>query len=151
MLTNGQKSYLAQLAKRAYAKCVVVGGADDGISEEDWRHREVAAACGKNGLKCCGQYDYKLVEGHFLNLLGETGRALKSFVRAASEPKRQAEVVLVRALEEFHFTHDYAEGICRQAFKCSVSEAGANQVWMVVYAVRRAGQRKRKQLKEIPA
>lgn len=152
MLTNGQKAYLAQLAKRAFDKCAssLVGGPDDGISAEDWRRREVGKACGKFGLRCCGQTDYKLVEAHFLRLLGETRRADKAYIRAATEPKRQAEAVLVRELARFNFRPEYAERICLSKFKCTVCELqGANQVWVIVYDIRRNGARKMKQLKEV--
>ena len=144
MLSNGQKSYLAQLARRAFDQLRVgQGGADDGIKPDDWRRDQVAKACGKNGLRCCGNLDFRLVEGHFLNLLGESGRAI--FVRAQTEPKRQAEAVLLRELGRYGFNIAYAEHICRSKFKCSVTELeNPKQVWVLVYDIRRTGQARRK-------
>jgi hypothetical protein len=148
MLTNGQKAYLARLARRAFAAHPpAVGGPRDGIGLDEWRREEVAKACGKLGLRCCGQDDYKLVEGYFLNLLGHPERALRSYVRAATQPVRQAKNVLFWTLKRYGYEQNYAEKICRVKYKCTVSEASANQVWTLVYDVQRNGQRRQKKLK----
>lgn len=141
-LTRKQKTHLAILAKEAYDKAfdaALERGVAMSRDAEEWRHGEVAKACGKAGLRCCGQDDYKLVEGHFLNLLGRPGAALNAFVRAQSEPKRQAEAVLLQKLAKWGFARAYVEKICRDRFKCSVSEASAKQIWFLCYDVDRNG------------
>lgn len=143
-LSNKQKAYLAQLINQAYAK--VVGHAGPGVaSVEDWRHSQVAAACGKFGLKCCDQNDYKRVEAHFLELLGESSRAFRAHVAAETEPRRQAEAVLTRELERFGMRLAYAEAICRQQFKCGLFDASEGQLWKLVYTVRNRGNARKKE------
>jgi hypothetical protein len=144
VLSNRQKGYLAQLASRAHVATSRegIGGADDGIELDEWRRREVAKACGKFGLRCCSQDDYRLVEGHFLNLLGQEDRAMRSFERAAEDPKRRAEIVLCRELARYGFLQSYAEKICRDKFKCTVSEASSGQTWKLVYDIKRNGERR---------
>lgn len=56
---------------------------------EAFRHAHVAIATGKLGLRCCSQDDYKRVEAHFLDLLGETGKALNAHLRAETNSRRQ--------------------------------------------------------------
>lgn len=148
MLNNAQKASLARLAREAFAKRPqAVGGADDGISLDDWRRREVGKACGKMGLRCCGQEDFNLVKGHFLNLLGQPGAALRSCVRAADEPLRKAHHVLLWTMQRYGYERSYAEKICRDKYKCTVGEASANQVWTLVYDVQRNGQHRQKKQK----
>jgi hypothetical protein len=131
-LSNVQKRYLSQLARRAYAKA----GADaDTLSADDYRHAEVARASGKLGLRCCSQDDYKIVEAHFLNLLGETGRAMTSLVRHQTNPRRVAEHKLVQACAEAKVTIGYAASICRSMFKCSLDDATPDQLWKLKFTI----------------
>lgn len=146
-LSNKQKAYLAQLIKQAYLRVVGEAGPDV-ASVEDWRHQQVAAACGKLGLRCCGQDDYKRIEAHFLELLGEHGRAMKAHVAAETEPRRQAEAVLVRELERFGLRMGYAEAICQRQYKCGLFDASEGQLWKLVYTVRNRGHAKSKSSKE---
>ena len=87
-LTHDQKRYLSQLASRAYKRQTAIargrgeslaGGKYDGLAqtaaEQQYRHDQVALATGKLGLRCCSQDDYKEVEGHFLDLLGNHAAA----------------------------------------------------------------------------
>jgi hypothetical protein len=65
---------------------------------DNWRHAEVAKACGKAGLRCCENHDYPIVMAHFLKLAGEDGQALNWLLRAQSDGRRQAEAVLHREI-----------------------------------------------------
>jgi hypothetical protein len=146
-LSHKQKRYLSQLSDRAFARSadIPVGPnhADKNVSATDqrtlYRHTQVALACGKAGLRCCSQDDYKLVEAHFLALLGETVKAFNAGVRAATEPRRQAEAVLVRECERFGLRLSYAAAICRSVFKCSLEDASPNQLFKVMYTIRNRG------------
>src|SRR5690242_7627915 len=141
-LSNRQKAYLAQLINEAYRKVVGEVGPDV-ASIEDWRHEQVAAACGKLGLRCCGQTDYKRVEAHFLALLGEHGRAMRAHVDAETEPRRQAEAVLVRECERFGLRLGYAEAIARRQFGYGLYDCTEKQLWNLVFTVRNRGNRRK--------
>jgi hypothetical protein len=154
-LTNHQKAYLAQLAARAQNRLAALArgcephgpmAADACVlTPEAWRHSEVARACGKAGLRCCSQDDFKRVEAHFLHLLGEDGRALNAHVQAETEPRRVAEWKLVQACQEFGFHLAYAEAICRrQHHGAGLGEVGVKAIWQLVYTVRNRGRAKLK-------
>ncbi len=139
-LSHRQKSYLSQLARKAWEMAEREVG-----TPEEFRHDEVARACGKIGLRCCSQGDYKRVEAHFLFLLGEDGQALNAHLRAETEPKRQAEAVLRRNLAECGLPWSYAEAICRQQNKgAGISEVPERRVWNLVFTVRNRGAARRK-------
>jgi len=145
-LTNFQKQHLARLAGRAYNLQAAIARGAGKVFEPDaerWRHDQVAAACGKLGLRCCSQLDYKRVEAHFLELLGEHGRAFQAQVQAETEPRRQAEAVLVRECERAGLPLQYAEKICQRQFRCSLFDAGEKQIWSLVYTVRNRARKKR--------
>jgi hypothetical protein len=144
-LSNKQKAYLAQLIRQAYRKVVGQPGPDV-ASEEDWRHQQVAAACGKVGLKCCDQYDYKRVEAHFLELLGNHGGAMRAHVQAETEPRRQAEAVLVRECERFGVRLAYAVAICQRQFRCGLFDATEKQIWNLVFTVRNRGNKRKREM-----
>jgi hypothetical protein len=147
-LSKIQKRYLCQIARRALnqvrALARVRGEAFD-VKEEDWRHEEVIVACGKHGLRCCSQDDYKTVEAHFLDRLGAHGAAFNAQVRAATEKRRQAEAVLVRELEKAGLHLNYANAICQRQYRCTIFDATERQLWNLVYTVRNraATQRRR--------
>jgi hypothetical protein len=152
-LTRRQKGYLAQLATRAFNLEVARARGrecgemrSDAAAQEAWRHEEVGKACGKEGLRCCSQLDYRAVEGHFLGLLGETKRAFSAHLASATEGRRQAEAVLSRELTRAGLSPGYVETICQRQYRCSVLDAGEKQLWSLVYTVRnRAAARRRKE------
>jgi len=143
-LTKGQKGYLAQLAARAYrVRPSVIGGAEDGISLDDWRRQQVGVAVNKAGLRCCSQFDFKAVEGHFLALLGDIGGAFNAHVRAATEPRRQAQWKLREACAQAGLHIAYAEAICQRQFHCVLDDATEKQLWNIKFTIdRRARARK---------
>lgn len=147
-LSHKQKRYLSQLSDRAFQRAAADAYARhdyfyEGVptkqAHDDFRHSEVAQACGKAGLRCCSQDDYKLVEAHFLALLGRDVAAFNAGVRAATEPRRQAEAVLVRECERFGLRLSYAAAICRNVFKCSLEDASPKQLFKVMYTIRNRG------------
>ena len=144
MLTNKQKFILSDLSRQAWAKALAASGQheDDFLSADDFRHQEVARAVGKHGLRCCGQMDYKAIEGHFYTLLGAVPAAFNAHVRSATEPRRQAEAVLHENLQKFGLPTSYAEAICRRQYKCSLVEASIQQLWRLIYTIRNRGNRK---------
>lgn len=145
MLSRRQKLNLVLLARRAWDASAKGIGAigNSSAAFDEWRHQEVTRACGKVGLRCCENDDYPRVKAHFLHLLGEDGAAMEWHLRAATEPRRQAEAVLWRELRAAGLQPAYVEAICRTQFKCGVIEAGVKQLWSLVYTVRNRGRQKR--------
>jgi uncharacterized protein YifE (UPF0438 family) len=137
-LSNRQKFYLSSLARRAWAK---LGPELDGMDEDDFRHDQVARACGKLGLRCCSQDDYRLVEAHLLDRRGESGRAMKSLVQGQSNPRRIAEYKLHQACRDAGVDIAYADRICRAMFKCAVADATADQLWKLTFTVKNRGRK----------
>ena len=137
-LTNQQKAYLAQLARRAWnLACARARGRREPTPDFDpWRHEQIARACHKHGLTCADQGDYKLIEAHFLDLLGHHAQAFEANLRAATEPKRQAHAVLLKNLQAFRLHISYAEHICRCQSKCELIDATPHQLWRVIYTIR---------------
>ena len=141
-LSKLQKRHLSQLARQAWSKA---GPELDGISEEDFRHQEVAAACGKLGLRCCDQNDYKLVEGHFLDKLGHHRAAFAAQLRAATETRRLVSHKITGACTEFGFHLSYADKICRaQTQGRGLDEIEEKALWRIFYTVRNRGLARRK-------
>jgi hypothetical protein len=150
-LTNNQKRYLAGLAERAFnLEAARARGRGEAVADgwrerEAWRHEEVAKACRKLGLRCCSQDDYKLVEGHFLKMVGEEGRALNAFMRATTEKRRVAEWKVCQACDEAGVRLGYAEAICRaQNNGLGLQEVGEKALWRLVYTVRNRGRARRR-------
>lgn len=142
-LSHFQKRYLSQLARRAWQ------AAEREVADEaTFRHAEVARASGKAGLRCCSQDDYKRVEAHFLNLLGETGQALNAHLAAETEPVRQAEAVLRRECQRFGLALSYPAAICARQFRCPLAEATEKQLWNLVYTIRNRGNARQKKNEE---
>jgi len=141
-LSKTQKRYLSELSRKAWAKA---GPELDGISEADFRHQEVAAACGKLGLRCADQNDYKLVEGHFLEKLGRHGAAFNAQLRAATETRRLVEHKITGACTEFGFHLSYADKICRaQNQGRGLDEIEEKALWRIFYTVRNRGLARRR-------
>lgn len=150
-LSNGQKAYLSQLSDRAFNRLAALA---HGRGEEldsstaaraKFRHEQVAEACGKLGLRCCSQDDYKTVEAHFLHLLGEDGRAMKALVRGEGNPRRVVEWKITKALEALGRPISYADGICRRMYHgTALMDASDKQLWKLFYALQYQLQRSKK-------
>jgi hypothetical protein len=154
-----QKRILSQLARRAFnlvsARARGRGEAPDtsAAAMDAWRHNEVAAACGKFGLRCCGQDDYRLVQAHFHHLLGEDGRALNDHVEHLSNGRRQAEAVLWREIQRaasLGITREYVASICSRQNRCSILDASEKQLWHLVFTVRTRAAARRRQIRQEP-
>lgn len=163
VLKNHQKRELALLARRAFNLTgAKARGADlppktgtlQGDLErmamlgtaahfEEWRHAHIAAACGKAGLRCCTQLDYNAVKFHFLKILGEDGKALAADLRHQSEPRRQAEAVLVAACRKWNIHLNYAARLCEHIHKVKLDDAPVPVLWKMIYTINNRGKAKR--------
>jgi LmbE family N-acetylglucosaminyl deacetylase len=134
-LTTGQKQHLAILAREAYA--AAPQSARDAMDLNDYRRREVAKACGKMGLRCATQLDYKNIEAHLLHLLGRDAQALKSYVKAQTEPRRQAMVILQRECNKAGLHISYAQKIARNKnHGLGLDDLNETALWKIIYTVR---------------
>lgn len=135
-LTNRQKAYLAILAQRAWRQAPEA----DALDANAWRHEQVAAACGKKGLRCCSQNDYGAVKARFLDLVGEPGRALAADVHGRAELNERRQVLWkIRArCREYGVSEALADGICRQMTRGRglVEVEESSTLWNVYFKLR---------------
>ena len=141
-LTNKQKRILSQDTERAYrfeaAKARGRGEEWDMSAKaiNQWRHDQVVIAVQKVGLRCCSQADYSAVKAHFLHILGEDGKAMRSLVRSQSEEQRQYEWKITEACRALGVQIFYANGICRRMFHGTVLlDASVDQLRKVFIAL----------------
>ena len=166
-LTNDQKRYLSQLATRAFNRqtamargslqtatgqtAIIPPGMSYSAAVDEYRRVQVIAACGKAGLRCCDQNDYKLVEGHFQELLGNSGAAFNAQVRAATETRRLVEFKITAACEEFGFSVSYANKICTaQNHGRTLEQVEEKQLWNVFYTIRNRGNARKRVTQQNP-
>lgn len=151
MLTNKQKAYLSRLAAEACARQprqLQIGEPLRPSAETlaRWRHEQVQIACGKRGLRCCSQADYKAVEAHFLNLLGRTRPAFRAAQESYTESRRQAAWKVLRCVEKWAahgITLAYAEALSRRIHKCPLQDASEKQLWQIKFTLDAEGRRRR--------
>lgn len=148
-LSNNQKRYLSVLARRAFNRQAALArgrGEVMATDEADYRHAVVAEACGKLGLRCCSQDDYKAVEARLLDLLGEPGKALAAHMHAEGNARRIAEYKVIEACKDFGLSLNYAEAICRSQNRGKgLQDVTDKALWRVVFTVRNRGLKKRKE------
>ena len=133
-LTNKQKMILAKLAADAF-RLHPTNEDKPGETLEDFRRRHVSLACGKDGLRCFSQDDYGHVKAHFQDMLGQSGKALKTLVHSAGNARRIVEWKILRALDEAGFQIGYAAKICRAQFRCDLDEATERQLWCLFFTI----------------
>lgn len=159
-LSNKQKAWLSQLSVRAFNRLGALARGrqeyfyDDlpeSVAQEKFRHAEVAKACGKLGLRCCSQDDYKLVEAHFQELLGHHGQAFNAQVKAATETRRVVEHKIVEACREFGFALSYANKICTaQNHGATLEEVDEKKLWHIFYTIRNRGLKRGRAVAAVP-
>lgn len=142
-LTNVQKASLGMLAREAWE---VWEGREDFLAAnaelsaskcfESWRRYEQGKAVGIQSLRSATQSNYLDLKAHFLTLKGDGGAAVKAKLRAEEEPRILAYHKLQQALQERDLAPEYAEAICRNQFRCAVSDASEKQLWNLVFTIR---------------
>jgi hypothetical protein len=139
-LTKKQKRILSQLARRAHVR---TGAAAAGDNVDEWRRAQAVEVCTRR-ISEARQQDYLLLHAHFADLAGESGVAFESLMRVSTNDKRVALYKLGEALRGAELPESYAAAICRHQFRCEISQAGAKQVWNLVYTIRNRGQSRRR-------
>ncbi len=145
-LSKAQKAAIAMLARKAWALCpqraaLLEANRARGMSAtaifEAWRHVEQGKACGKQSLRqCTSEQDYLKLRAHFEALIGRYGRALRTLLRHAEEPRLVARHKLEEACRERGLSLAYPASICRRQYRCGLDDATEQQLWRLVFTVR---------------
>ncbi len=149
VLSNEQKARLCMLSRQAFA---VVHGRDPATTAEAdaFRHAEVEKATGKHGLTLCVQGDYKTIEAWLLDLAGMSGAAFEAQLAQGTEAKRLALYKLDEACKAAEKTLAYAAAICRSKHKCALGDATSNQIWKLVFEMKKRAVKQPKTTAEEP-
>jgi hypothetical protein len=99
-LTGKQKGVLAMLYKKAFARAQA-HHADEGLSEEAWRHAQCREAAGVT-IKEATQRHYNALKGHAEDMLGDSGAALRTALRDPEEERRRP---LLRLIDQCILAH----------------------------------------------
>jgi uncharacterized protein YifE (UPF0438 family) len=144
-LTHDQKRILSQLARRAFNRELALargrGEKLAELSEESFRHQQVARATGKAGLRCCTQDDYGAVKACFLDLLGQSGQAFQAVHHGQGNARRVAEYKLVQACETARLPLSYAAKVCASQFRCTLEDASEKQLWCLTFTINNRGRK----------
>ena len=132
-LSPAQIQVLVRHARRAYDRQREACLTD--ATFDDWRHDEVRAAVGADGLRSARNGQFRAILAHFLSLAGDDTASLSASMRTGPrglhgatpgetvEDQEQA-VWLVRDLLKRHGVHEnYALAICRDQFHVGRLEA----------------------------
>ena len=148
LLTSKQRQTLGRLAGRAYRRHADLDLVD-GLSETDWRHREIYGLIRVAGLREATNRDFVKLEAHFAALAGEDLRAFKAemklnqgnFRHNAGEDHEQlpqALWLLDQALAERGLDKAYALAMATQRFGVkSLDRLGAAEAMILVIELRR--------------
>ena len=146
-LTTGQRRLLmARLVVPAWKHMRAKGLAGDNL--EDWRREEQFKACHKESLRAAVQADYPRLRAHFLRLLGRVEESRQWDRRAMGGNLDVARAKLRQALADagpvLGDARAYAAAISRSKFKTlDMDSLTSRQVWVLVFDLRRACQKKR--------
>lgn len=147
-LSSKQRQVLGRLAGRAYRRHADLDLVD-GLSETDWRHREVHGLIRVAGLREATNRDFVKLEAHFAALAGEDIRAFKAemklnrgnFRHNAGEDHEQlpqALWLLDEALAERGLGQPYALAMATQRFGVkSLDRLSAAEAMILVFEIRR--------------
>lgn len=132
-LTREQKTRLILVSKRAWEK---VRKTDDSVGGFDsWRAAQSIEAC-KRRISEARNEDFEAIESHFLNILGEAGKALNQAIRSGTSKERQAMKALEKVCAERELSMAYPAAICKNQYKCALSDASPKQLWNLVFTIR---------------
>jgi len=145
---------LAIEAKDAYRLQLSLGNIEDGLSEDDWRRKEVLDCVGKAGLSACSSADFDKLFAHFLLLSGKDADAFSKLVQPSDEHRRLA----FRILEAINTHQTLASAdpetlaADRKAHQAAIAAGGGPiGIGYLVSIVRAKAQKPRLTLGEEPA
>jgi glycine/D-amino acid oxidase-like deaminating enzyme len=153
-LTSDDRQRLARLARRAW---LASNPQDASIAAfNSWRHQQTLMCVERRGLRECRSEDYAPLVAHFEAMLGHTRRAQNWTDRASTDRRRQALAKLRATLSHVHDVIEnpaaYVSSIAKSRFKTTdvEHECSANQIWNLVFDLRRAAQRRRQHVEGVP-
>lgn len=150
-LSNEQKANIAILAKTAWdawdGRAAWSEKHRDQVNDpllsdakcfEAWRRAEQFRAVGVASLRdATSEAHYLKLRAHFENLIGSSGRALKTLLRHEEEPKQRALKLIEQSCAERGLDFpNYPAAICRRQFRCALADATEKQLWNIHYTVR---------------
>lgn len=125
-LTSLQRATLGRLASKAYTKLSALDLVD-GLSETDWRHREVWNAVKRDGIRACDNRQYCALVEIFASQAGDGPKALAAALKMSKgnfragrdehpEQVSQALWRLKQRLQKRGLTEAWALAVARQRF-----------------------------------
>jgi hypothetical protein len=149
-LTPEQRQDLARIARRLFDiqdKFALL--APDVTDFDEWRHRLCRQVVERDGLRQCRQEDFLPLRAHLLRELGAHRAADREETRSLTDDRRRALAVFHReckqATDVIENPEGYAASIARSKYKTTRidAELSANQIWTLVFDIRRAAQHRR--------
>jgi hypothetical protein len=110
-------------------------------------------SCERPGLRQARHEDYNFIRAHMLRILGADKQADACVLRAHTEHRRQAIAKLREECRKaIHVEQPvaYIKSIARSKFKTTMihTDLSANQIWQLIFSLRAAEARKRKQRRQ---
>lgn len=157
-LSNEQKRDIVMWARKAWELAGRPGCANQQQVQEQirltqaeafdlWRQDEQMKAVGKHHLTSAQNFAFPALMAHFARLAGQPAIAEQWLKRTALDGRRQAMAKLQR---EMYLAHDviekpgdYVGAICWAKCKCRLEAASPKQLWMLMFDIRRAAQKRR--------
>jgi hypothetical protein len=138
-----EKRTLAILCRRAWEKL-----GRPGENFDAWRKSQVLQCVERSGLRQCRHEDFNLIKAQMLRILGQDAQADRADLRAATERRRQALANLNRECAAAVYIErpmDYVRAIARSKFRTGdiETELAENQIWQLVFHLRKADSRRR--------
>lgn len=166
-LSKTQKMVIARLAHSAWqeelkrGRVTISANLVKSKQFDDWRHDEQQKACGKRSLTDCTQFHYRELKAYFEGIIGTPAAAARSFrdnmrhgpVNDSAGPDDTHEGrelwghKLQEAIKEFAdvgIKISYAWAICKNKYKCKLTEATAYDLKRLTYDIISNGRSKRK-------
>ncbi len=158
-LSNLQKRRVCELARQVWKRLGRPGFSDQGgfppeirLSESAactiWRQDEQAKAIGAHHLTTAQNWQYPVLMAHFFRLAGDEKNAEWWIRQTCGDDRRQAAAKLRRTFNQVRSVignpEEYAAAIARSKYKCTIDELSSNQLWVIVFDMRRAAQRKQR-------
>lgn len=150
-LTKRQISVLIRHARTAYDIAVRAGITD--LRFDEWRHIQVASACGCDGLTKAKNKHFRAILSHFellagnsdgINVAMHTGSA-GGYAGETIEDREQAIWLIRDHLSRHKISENYAVAIARNNYKChSLDSLNAAQAMALLFTLRRRSQTHRK-------
>lgn len=134
---GGQRSYLGQLAKKAFQRLSSIGAIDE--PEDAWRKRESEKACGYR-ISEAPRRCFDDLETHFLTLSGQTKRAFDRATSPDNDVRTIAHEIAV-ATATLGVGENYIKGMCRNMFRSDTWEGSKQGQKLLIALIKAIGRK----------